>query len=149
MNKFLALLFSLFALTCTTSCAPLMSALPTISTAITDTGLVLQGIQTSVDVFQTIHPLPPAELAQYEQLLSTAYQSLTIAERAVSDLKQIDQAQYDQAFADFKVAFEALAAFLKAKGITPAAPPAGAFAARTAAPPAAFPTPRVIGLRVQ
>ncbi len=129
-----------------------MSALPTITTAITDTGLVLQGIQTSVDAFQTVHPLPPADLAEYERLLSVAYQSLTIAERTVTDLKQVNQAEYDQAFADFKVDFEALAAFLKDKGITPnAPPPAGAFASRAlpASPPAPFPTPRVIGLRVQ
>jgi hypothetical protein len=143
MNKFLALLFSLFL---ATGCAAIASALPVIDTALSDTSLVLKGIETTFDAYQQTHPVTPEDRAAYELLLANAYHDLTLGERAVADLKQVDQGQYDAAFKDFGAAFTALTAFLKQKGITPIG--SGLVGVGTQGGDD-FPVPRVIGLRIQ
>jgi hypothetical protein len=143
MNKFLALLFALLILP---ACAALTSALPQINAAISDTTLVLNGIETAVDAYQTAHPLSPADRIEYDQLLAQAYQALSTGTRAVSDLKAVDQGQYDAAFRDFAGAYETLTAFLKLKGVSPLG--AGLVGIGVAGG-GSFPVPRVLGLRVQ
>lgn len=144
MNQFLALLLSFLLVL--PGCAALASALPFINTALSDSALVLHGIETTFDAYQTGHPLTPADRIEYDRLLATAYQSLSLGARAVADLKEVDQGKYDTAFQDFKIAYAALTAFLKQKGITPLG--SGLVGAGTAGGED-FPTPRVIGLRVQ
>jgi hypothetical protein len=143
MNKFYVLLFAL--LTVMSGCAAVASLLPVIDSAITDTSIVLRGIETVFDAYQTAHPIAPTDRVAYDRLLARAYQTLTLAERAVTDAKQIDQGSYDQAFSDFKSAFLDLTTFLKQKGITP-----GSSGLVGAGPGSEdFPVPRVIGLRIQ
>ena len=142
MNKFLALLFALLVLPC---CAAIASALPVINSALTDTTIVLRGIETAFDAYQATHPVTPVDRAKYDMLLASAYHDLQLGERAVADLGQVNQGQYDQAFGDFKQSFTALTDFLKEKGITPASSGlvgVGETGSDT------FPTPRIIGLRV-
>ena len=142
MNKFLHLIFVLFF---TVGCAALGPALSKIDTALTDTDQVLKIVETAFDAYQTLHPVSPQDRAEYDRLLATAYQDLNTGERAVADAKQLNQGQYDQAFADFKTAYANLAAYLKAHGVTPVG--AGLVGAGTPGG-ADFPTPRVIGLRL-
>jgi len=142
MKRFLVLLLALASLT---GCTALANALPAIQSALTDTSLVLSGIDEVFSAYQATHPVTPEVRAEYSRLLTTANVYLVNGERAVSDLKQIDQGQYDAAFADFKTAFLALTDFLKAQGVTPA----GVGLVGAGAAGDAFPVPRVIGLRVQ
>jgi len=142
MNKFLALLFSLLALS---GCAALASALPVINSALTDTTLVLKGIETTFDAYQLAHTVSPTDRAEYARLIATAYKALAVGERAVGDAKQVSQGQYELAFQDFKVAYSALTTFLKEHGVTPVG--AGLVGAGTAGGDD-FPTPRIIGLHV-
>lgn len=146
MPRFFALIFLFLALTLNlTGCAALASALPVIDTALSDTVLVLKGIEASYDAYQTQHPVSPQDRAEYDVLLANAYKDLRLGERFVADAKQVDQKQYDQAFGDFEVAFKALADYLKAKGITPV----GTGLVGEGAQGDTFPTPRIIGLKIQ
>lgn len=142
MRKFSALLIAL----CLCGCAAFAAALPYIDSAVSDTALVLKGIETTFDAYQTAHAVAPEDRAEYDRLLAAAYQTLTLGERAVADLHDIDQGQYDAAFKGFTVAFKDLTAFMASKGITPVG--AGLVGAGTQGGDA-FPVPRVIGLRVR
>ncbi len=142
MHKLIGLFLSIALLT---SCAALASALPVINSAVTDTQLVLKGIETTFEAYQLSHPVQPTDRAEYEQLLAQAYHALALGERTLADLKQIDQGQYDAAIKDFSAAYSTLVAFLKTQGVTPAS--AGLVGVGTGTPDA-FPVPRVIGLRV-
>lgn len=141
MNKLYALLFA-----CLCSCAAIASALPLINSALTDSTLVLRGIETTFEAYQATHAVAPADRAEYELLLANAYKDLQLGERAITDASQLNQGQYDQAFGDFKQAFLALTDFLKQKGITPAS--SGLVGVGESGSDS-FPTPRVIGLRIQ
>jgi len=142
MNKFFALLFSLLTLC---GCSALSSALPVINSALTDTDIVLKGIDATFDAYQLGHDVSPTDRAEYARLLATAYRALSVGERAISDIKHVSQGQYDQAFTDFQTAYAALTGFLKSKGVTPAG---AGLVGVGAAGGDDFPTPRVIGLRV-
>lgn len=146
MNKFIALIFSFLILLGTPGCVALTSALPIIDSAISDSSIVLKGIETAFDAYQATHAVSPADRLEYDKLLASAYQDLALGNRAVTDLKQVDQGQYDAAFSDFKTAFETLVAFLKAKGITPVG--SGLVGVGTQGGDD-FPTPRVIGLKIR
>jgi hypothetical protein len=135
----------LFVLTLT-GCSALSSAIPVIQSAVTDSSLVLNGIESVFDAYQVTHPVSPTDRAEYDQLLAAANQALLLGGRTVSDLKQVDQGQYDAAFADFAAAYQTLTAFLKTRGISPIG--AGLVGVGTAGADA-FPVPRVIGLRIQ
>jgi hypothetical protein len=146
MPRLFALIFSFFVICSSlTGCAALASALPVIDTALSDATLVLKGIESSYDAYQTQHPVSPQDRAEYDLLIANAYKDLRLGERAVADAKQIDQKQYDQAFGDFEVAFKALADYLKAKGITPI----GTGLVGEGQQGDTFPTPRIIGLKIQ
>lgn len=143
MNKFLALIFSLLALT---GCAALTNALPVIDSALSDASLVLKGIETTFDAYQTAHPVAPETRAEYDKLLASAYQDLRVGERAVADLKDVDQGQYDAAFKDFAADFATLTAYLKSKGITPVG---SGLVGASASGGDDFPVPRIIGLKIK
>ena len=146
MNKFLALLFSFLILLATPGCAAIASALPVIDSAISDTAIVLQGIETAFDAYQATHQVSPADRIEYDKLLASTYQALQLGNRAVADLKQIDQGQYDAAFSDFKTAFLTLTTFLKSKGVTPIG---SGLVGAGAQGDTDFPMPRVIGLKIR
>ncbi len=145
MHKISALFFALLIALSLGACAAIASALPVINSALTDTTIVLKGIETAFDAYQVVHPVAPIDRARYAMLLASAYHDLQFGERAVADLGQVNQGQYDQAFGDFEQSFLALTDFLKEKGITPAS--SGLVGVGEAGSDT-FPTPRVIGLRV-
>ncbi len=142
MKPLLALCLLVLTLT---GCAALASAIPVIDAAVTDSGLVLNGIETVFDEYQVAHPVSPEVRSTYDRLLASANQALLLGARTVSDLKQVDQGKYDAAFADFTIAYAALADFLHKQGITPGS--AGLVGAGPNSD--SFPMPRVIGLRIQ
>lgn len=128
-----------------TGCAAFATAIPVIESALTDSALVLKGIETTYDAYQLAHPVSPADRAEYQQLLAQAYDTLRTGERVVTDAKEVDQGQYDAAFRDFAGAYSTLTAFLKDRGITPASAGLVGLSPDGGAP---FPVPRVIGLRI-
>ena len=140
MLKF-ALATVLFLLT---GCASLASVLPVLDSAVTDSTLVLKTIETAFDAYQLAAPVPTAVRNDYDLLLANAYRDLQKGAQIVSDLHDVNQGQYDAAFADFKNDYAALKSFLKAHGVSPIGSGIGASQA-----PGDFPTPRVIGLRVR
>lgn len=144
MKKLIALLASL-ALTLA-ACAALPSLLNAIDHAVTDSNQALEIIETTFNVYQTEHAVTPAERADFEKLLATAYATLKAGSAAEHDAKDVSQGNYDQAFADFKVAFAAIKDYMKAHQISPIGE--GMIGARQADGDG-FPTPAVIGLRIQ
>lgn len=143
------LLVTLLALTLLSGCAALVSTLANVQTAITDTEEVLSVIEASYGAFEAVHPLPAADQAEFQTLMATCYKDLNAAQRTVTDLGQVDQGQYDQAFADFKLDFIALLAYLKAHNITPSAHPRALTPGAAPAAEETFPTPRVIDLKIK
>jgi hypothetical protein len=146
MNKFYSLLFLIFGALGLAGCAALPSILTTIDHAVTDADQALQLIETTFDVFQTEHPVSPADRATFEKLLATAYGTLKAGAALEHDAKSVSQGNYDQAFADFKVAFQAIKDYMKAHQISPIGE--GMIGA-SQADVDGFPVPAVIGLRVQ
>jgi hypothetical protein len=146
MNKFYALLFILFGAFVLPNCAALPSILNTVDHAVTDSDVALQIIETAFNVYQADHPVSPADRATFEKLMATAYGTLKTGAQLEHDAKDVSQGNFDQAFADFKVAFAAIKDFMKQKGISPIGEGlVGASQADTDG----FPVPLVIGLRLQ
>lgn len=144
MNKFYALLANLlFGLA---ACAALPAILNTIDHAVTDSDQALQLIETTFNVYQTEHAVSPADRAAFEKLMAAAYGTLKDGAAIEHDVKDVSQGNYDQAFADFKVAFAALKDYMKAHQMSPIGE--GLIGARQADADG-FPTPAVIGLRIQ
>jgi hypothetical protein len=145
--KHLIQIFVLFlTLSTLVACSALASALPFVDSALSETSQVLAFIDTAFDAYQSSHPVTPAERLEYDRLRGACYQALNTGTRAVADLHQIDQGQYDAAFKDFKTAYDALHVYLKAHGISPVG--SGLVGAGTKGADD-FPEPRVIGLKIQ
>ena len=146
MNKLCALLFILIGALALPNCAALPSILSTIDHAVTDSDQALQIIETVFNLYQTDHTVSPADRASFEKLMATAYGTLKAGAIAEHDVQNVSQGNYDQAFADFKVAFAAIKDFLKARQISPVGQGlVGASQADTDG----FPVPLVIGLKIQ
>ncbi len=146
MNKFYALLASLFLCLSIAGCAALPAILSTIDHAVTDSDQALQIIETTFNVYQTEHAVSPADRAAFEKLMANAYATLKTGAAIEHDVKSVSQGDYDQAFADFKTAFLAIKDYMKAHQISPIGE--GLIGARQADADG-FPTPAVIGLRIQ
>lgn len=146
MNKFYALIAVLLLASGIAACAALPAILNTIDHAVTDSDQALQLIETTFNVYQTEHAVSPADRAAFEKLMATAYGTLKAGAKLEHDAKDVSQGNYDQAFADFKVAFSALKDYMKAHQISPIGE--GMIGA-SQADADGFPTPAVIGLRIQ
>ncbi len=142
-RSFLVLLVTLMMTL--TGCAGLSAALPTIDSAVVSTSLALQVIETAVHAFEATHAVSDADRAEYDRLLAAATQSLQKGTEIVTDLHDIDQSQYDAAFADFKKDYDELHAFVVGHGITPI----GEGGIGVSSKPADFPPPRVLSFRVK
>ncbi len=117
MKKFLA--FGLVLLLMVASCHALGPVLSALDRVVNDSGQALKIIETTYNVYQADHPLPPAERATFDRLLANAYQQLRTGTRALQDAHDVDQGKYDAAFEDFKIAYAALHDFLKQHGVSP------------------------------
>ena len=146
MNKFYALLARIFFVLGLAGCAALPAILNTIDHAVTDSDQALALIETTFNVYQTEHPVTPADRAAFEKLMATAYNTLKTGAKVVHDAQSADQGNYDAAFADFKVAFAAIKDYMKAHQISPIGE--GMIGA-SQADADGFPTPAVIGLKLK
>lgn len=127
-------------------CAALPSILNAIDHAVTDSNQALQIIETTFNVYQTEHTVTPAERADFEKLMANAYATLKAGSAAEHDAKDVSQGSYDQAFSDFKVAFSAIKDYMKAHQVSPIGE---GLIGTSQADGDGFPTPAVIGLRIQ
>lgn len=146
MKKIYVLLASLFLAVGLACCAAFPSILNAIDHAVTDSDQALQLIETTFNVYQTEHAVSPADRAAFEKLLASAYGTLKTGAQIEHDAKDVSQGNFDQAFADFKVAFAALKDYMLAHQISPIGE--GLIGAGQADADG-FPTPRVIGLKIQ
>lgn len=146
MNKFYALLFLIFGSHSLCGCAALPSILNTIDHAVTDSDEALQIIETAFNVYQIDHPVSPADRATFEKLMANAYGTLKAGAIAEHDVSSVSQGNFDQAFADFKVAFAAIKDFMKARQISPIGQ---GLVGVSQADVDGFPVPLVIGLKIQ
>lgn len=118
MKKFLALL-SLSLLVMVGGCAALGPALSVLDHVANDSESVLKIIETTYNVYETQHPVSPEDNLAFQKILASAYADLNAGTRALSTAHEVDQGQYDAAYADFKKDFADLEAFLKAHHISP------------------------------
>lgn len=111
------LAISLFALVTTTpGCAAFISKLPVVISAVTDGMLVLDTIEAFSHSYFTVHP-DAAKSAQVDALIAKSRTALDAALRIANASTELDQAQVDAAFTDFKTAYTELIALVESIGI--------------------------------
>lgn len=111
LRKFatLALLSAFLALP--TGCGAIMSLLPTVIAFVTDAVLILDQIEDFVRRYFAVAPNPEKEKA-IAAALGRCRSALIVAQRTAKGTQELDQQKVDAAFADFKVAYQQLAALL-------------------------------------
>ena len=99
-------------------CAAVMPVIPQIVSVVTDAMVVLGIVDSSVQEYFRTHPdLDPAVRAQYVDVYQKALRALDAAQAALRGVEQLDQKQYDAAFAQFKAAYQELLDLLEQKGM--------------------------------
>lgn len=147
MKKLATLLLVAVMLASSTGCSQLGSVLHAVDSAVNDSGQALSFIQATFNLYASQHAVTPAQQQEFGKLLANAELTLRTGTKAVTVAHDIDQQHYDAAFADFRIAYRALADYLVAEGITPSS--AGLSSIGAARGAAEYPDPAVIGLRVQ
>jgi hypothetical protein len=95
----------------TSTCGAIVSALPTVIAAVTDAVLILDQIEDFARAFFLAHPNADKEKA-VARAVGKARAALITAQRAAKGAEKLDQARVDDAFADFRVAYQELRAVL-------------------------------------
>jgi len=99
-------------------CAAVMPLIPQIVSVVTDAMVVLGIIDNAVGEYFRSHPdLDPVVRARYVQAFQKAMTALNAAQHALRGAEDIDQQQYDAAFAEFKAAYQELLALLEKQGM--------------------------------
>lgn len=112
-----------FLLTCLLSfalpsCAAIVPLIPKIAAVVTDAIATIQVIDSAVDTWMDQHPnVDPKVRARYEAAYAKCVQALNAANHALAGAEQIDQEDFDAAFANFKVAYLELRNLLVMEGI--------------------------------
>jgi len=112
--KRLLLALALFG---TPSCATVVSALPAVISAVVDGALVLDTIASFIRRYFAERPNPDA-LAKVEIAIARARAALDAALRIAQGAQKLDQAKIDEAFADFRVAYQELLILVQPFGIS-------------------------------
>lgn len=86
-------------------CAALLSALPVVSTVVTDAMSVLEVIDVNVQEWFRQHPDQDAVRRAYLDAYARAVNALNAASHALAGVKNVTQQEFDAAFADFRQAF--------------------------------------------
>lgn len=86
-----------------------MAALPTVVSAVVDAITVLNQIEAWANVYFAAHPDKDKQKA-VAQAIGKARSALNAANRTCRGTQELNQAQVDAAFADFKVAYQELSA---------------------------------------
>lgn len=143
MKKLLALLMVSAMLLTSAGCSQFGAVLHAVDSAVNDSNQALQFVQTTFNLYASTHKVTPEQEQSFGRLMANALSTLRTGTKAVQVGKDLDQKQYDSAFADFKIAYAALKDYLKAEGITPSSVGLAGGANDS------FPDPAVIGLRIQ
>lgn len=98
-------------------CAAVMSFLPTVIAAVSDATMILDQIQTFVTNYYRDHPDATKE-KQAMLALAKARSALIGAQRAAQGAEKLDQKKIDEAFQDFKVAYQEVLAIVGPLGVT-------------------------------
>jgi hypothetical protein len=89
------------------ACAQLVSALPAVIAAVTDASQIIDAIEDFAKRFFAAKPDPEREEVVLEAVAKTRT-ALNVALRFAQGAESLDQAKVDQAFADFRVAYQSL-----------------------------------------
>lgn len=109
----------LLACLCLASTGCFAGALPIIAkvaTVVSDATAVLSIIQQATSTWFRAQPDPELE-AQADRLIVNAYTALRVATAAANGSDSLTKEEYDEAFAEFQVAYSELHTFLKDAGI--------------------------------
>lgn len=99
-------------------CAAIMPLLPKIVSVVTDAMLVMDIIDTAARTYFDTHPQVTPEVRQkYANVYTKALAALKAAQAACRGAEELDQAQYDQAFAEFRKAYAELMELLGKQGM--------------------------------
>jgi hypothetical protein len=106
------------SLTTLVGCAAVLPLIPKIVSVITDAVLILDTIDTTVqEVFRQNPDIPDRTRAKYTIVMTKAQQALNSAQHTLQGTQDLDQKQYDAAFAEFKQAYTELLALLEKEGL--------------------------------
>lgn len=89
------------------ACAAVMTHLPMVIAAVTDGSMVLDAVESFVKKSPAVLA-DEARRAQVETALAAARAALSVALRLAQGVRAMDQAQVDEAFRDFRLAYAAL-----------------------------------------
>lgn len=144
MKKLLPLLLLAVSLFSCHALGPALSALDALTN---DSQQVLKIVETTFNVYESQHPVEPADRKTFQDLLANAYFALNTASRTLRGADKLNQGEYDAAVADFKKSYEDLTRFLKNKQVSPGS--SGLVGASATANGGEFPVPALIGYRVE
>jgi hypothetical protein len=99
-------------------CAALIPLIPQIVSVVTDALCVLGIIDKAVAEYWRTHPATdPVVVAKYNELYQKALAALNAAQKSLRGATELDQKEYDKAFADFKAAYAELQQLLRKQGV--------------------------------
>jgi hypothetical protein len=101
-----------------TACAPIMAALPTVIAAVTDAVVILDQIEAFVDAYFARNPDPPKQALAAKAIAKTRA-SLNTALRTSRGTEELNQERVDQAFAEFRAAYQDLLVVVGPLGVRP------------------------------
>jgi hypothetical protein len=147
LSRMLLVILCLATATATFSaCATLLPLIPQIVSIVTDAMNVLDIVDTAVNQYLRTHPNTPPEFAQkYAVLYAKTRTALNAATNSLKGVSDLDQKQYDSAFAEFKTAYLELTALLEKQGVTTG----GYLTASLDSGPVRIPEPEALRFQVQ
>ena len=126
-------------------CAAIMPVIPQIVSVVTDAMLIMDIIDTTARTFFDTHPQVSPEVRQkYADVYAKALNALNVAQAALRAAEDLDQAQYDRAFAEFKQAYSELMDLLGKQGMVQ-----GQYLAATPGQHVYLPEPLALTYRVE
>jgi len=97
-------------------CAGFFSSLPAVASVISDANATLSIIEAALDTFFAIRP--NSELRQEaNRLLANCWTTLRIANAATQGAKHLSEDEREEAFKDFREAYDELHGFLQEHGV--------------------------------
>lgn len=119
MKRVLVAIFVTFLTVGNVGCATVVPALPTVIAAVTDAVMILDGIQNFVDKYFAAKPNPALEEKVGDAMQKTRA-ALNVALRSAQGAQDLDQAKVDDAFKNFRAAYQELMVILGPLGVASA-----------------------------
>jgi hypothetical protein len=104
-----------------TSCAAVVSALPTVIAYAQDAAFILDQVAKFVDAYLAVHP-DAALQKRVSVAEARARSALDLALRTATGAQDLDQAKIDAAFSDFRLAWQDYLVLVGPMGVTAGAP---------------------------